>query len=135
MGLRGPKTWVPTEAELKKIELYAGLGATQEQIAKKLGRSVDSLDRHAREALDSGKMDANLKVAGVLFREAMKGNITAAIFWAKTQMGWNETQKHEHSGRDGKPIEYRDLSEDEIDARLRNLIEKHGPGEPSDLVH
>lgn len=35
-------------------------------------------------------------------------------------------ERHEHTGRDGAPIEYRNLGEDEIDARLRNLTERHG---------
>jgi hypothetical protein len=36
-------------------------------------------------------------------------------------------ERHEHTGRNGGPIEYRDLSEDEVDARLAALAEKHGP--------
>lgn len=35
-------------------------------------------------------------------------------------------ERHEHTGRDGAPIEYRNLAEDEIDARLRSLNERHG---------
>lgn len=36
-------------------------------------------------------------------------------------------ERHEHTGRGGGPIEYRDLSEDEIDARLSELAKQHGP--------
>lgn len=36
-------------------------------------------------------------------------------------------ERHELTGRNGGPIEYRDLSEDEVDARLASLAEKHGP--------
>lgn len=36
-------------------------------------------------------------------------------------------ERHEHTGRNGGPIEYRDLSEDEIDARLDELAKRHGP--------
>lgn len=36
-------------------------------------------------------------------------------------------ERHEHTGKGGGPIEYRDLSEDEVDARLAALAEKHGP--------
>lgn len=36
-------------------------------------------------------------------------------------------ERHEHTGRNGGPIEYRDLGEEEIDARLAALAEKHGP--------
>jgi hypothetical protein len=32
------------------------------------------------------------------------GDTTAAIFWAKTQMGWKETSAHEFTGKDGGPI-------------------------------
>jgi len=35
-------------------------------------------------------------------------------------------ERHEHTGKNGGPIEYRDLAEDEIDARLTALSEKHG---------
>jgi hypothetical protein len=36
-------------------------------------------------------------------------------------------ERHEHTGKNGGPIEYRDLGEEEIDARLAALAEKHGP--------
>lgn len=36
-------------------------------------------------------------------------------------------ERHEHTGKGGGPIEYRDLGEEEIDARLAALAEKHGP--------
>lgn len=36
-------------------------------------------------------------------------------------------ERHELTGRGGGPIEYRDLGEAEIDARLAALAEKHGP--------
>lgn len=35
--------------------------------------------------------------------------------------------RHEHTGKNGGPIEYRDLGEQEIDARLAELAERHGP--------
>jgi hypothetical protein len=53
--------------------------------------------------------------------------VTAAIFWAKTRMGWKETAVTEVMGKDGGPIETRevviipenlkDLSDDQL-ARL-----------------
>jgi len=35
-------------------------------------------------------------------------------------------ERHEHTGKNGGPIEYRDLGEEEIDARLAALADKHG---------
>lgn len=36
-------------------------------------------------------------------------------------------ERHELTGRGGGPIEYRDLGEEEIDARLAALAKEHGP--------
>jgi hypothetical protein len=33
-----------------------------------------------------------------LFNKIMNGDTSAAIFWAKTQMGWKEKSEIEHSG-------------------------------------
>jgi hypothetical protein len=42
--------------------------------------------------------------------------------------------RQEHTGRNGGPIEYRNLDEDEIDARLRALAEKNA-GSDRQLAH
>lgn len=106
MAKRGPKKWVPTPEDMAKIKLYAGLGSTQEQIAAILGKSVDTLKRNPEicEALAAGKAETITKVAGKLVQQALKGNMTAAIFYLKTQAGWKEREVHEHVGADGGPI-------------------------------
>jgi hypothetical protein len=39
--------------------------------------------------------------------ESIKGgNITAMIFFLKTQAGWKETITQEHTGKDGQPIQH-----------------------------
>lgn len=39
MGKRGPKPWEPTDEEVAKVRLYAGLGSTQDQIAAMIGKT------------------------------------------------------------------------------------------------
>jgi hypothetical protein len=85
--------------------MYAGLGLTQEQIATLIGKSVDTLDRICRADLDEGSAEAKAKVGGAIVKAALGGNMTAAIFYAKTQMGWKETSAHEHSAPGGGPLE------------------------------
>lgn len=106
MGKRGPKPWKPTPEDLAKIRLYAGLGATHDNIGALMGRSADTLNKHpaAREALAAGKAEVLTKVAGKLVEAALKGNLTAAIFYLKTQGGWRETNRIEHTGADGEAI-------------------------------
>lgn len=89
--------WVPTDEERRLVEHYVTLGYTQEQIASLLGKSVDSLDRHCRQELDTGALKVNAKIGGKLFQKAMGGDTAALIFWAKTRMGWSEKVKVENT--------------------------------------
>lgn len=106
MGKRGPKPWKPTPEDLAKIRLYAGLGATHDNIGALMGRSADTLNKHpeVREALAAGKAEVIAKIAGQLVKKALDGNLTAQIFYLKTQAGWKETNVQEHVGRDGDAI-------------------------------
>mgnify|MGYP007071629498 CR=1 FL=1 len=106
MGLRGPKPWEPTDEEVAKVRLYAGLGATQEMIASLIGKSVDTLTRNAKtsEALTVGKSETIMKVAGALVRKALSGDGPSAMFYLKTQGGWRETNRTEVTGPDGSPL-------------------------------
>jgi len=98
MGERGPKTWEPTAAERRMIEHYVAIGYTQEQIGALIGKSVDSLQRHCREELDTGALKVNAKIAGKLYQKAMEGDTASIIFWTKTRLGWTEKSALEHSG-------------------------------------
>ena len=62
------------------------------------GIDADTLKKHFKEELRTAKIKANAKIGGTLFNQAINGNTSAAIFWAKTQMGWKEKSEIEHSG-------------------------------------
>lgn len=114
MGKRGPRAWKPTPEEIAQIREAAGFGVTVEQIAAMMGKSEDTLRKHAeiRDALAAGKGEIIAQVAGALVKKALGGDTASMIFYLKTQAGWKETARHEHSGPDGKPVqmELRDLS-------------------------
>lgn len=120
MGKRGPKPWEPTEAELRQIRLYAGLGSTQDQVATLVGKHVNTIkgNETAKAAFEEGKAETVAKVAGSLVAKALKGDTASAIFYLKTQAGWRETVRNEHTGKDGGPIEYANLSDEEVAARI-----------------
>lgn len=115
---RGPLPWEPTAEERRLVEHYVSIGFTQEQVALIMNKSVDSLDRYARHELDAGALKTGSKIAAKLYDKAMKGDTASMIFWLKTRMQWRETSRHEHSGPDGGPIPYSDLSDDEVEARI-----------------
>lgn len=103
----GRKEFQPTKQDRKVVESMSGFGIPIKQIAALVreGISVDTLTKHFEKELVLGKANANTKVAQTLHQKAIDGDVTAAIFWAKTQMGFKETKKHELGGEDGAPIE------------------------------
>lgn len=63
------------------------------------GIDADTLAKHFKKEIRESKILANAKVGGTLFNKVMNGDTSAAIFWAKTQMGWKEKQEIEHTGK------------------------------------
>lgn len=103
----GRKPFEPTEAERKQVEALSGYGLPHDQIAILVrdGIDVETLRKHFAGELVSGKAKANGQIGKTLFQKAMGGDTTAMIWWSKTQMRWAETQKIEHTGADGAPIQ------------------------------
>lgn len=128
MGKRGPKPWEPTEAELSKIELYAGLGSTQEQVATLLGKSVNTLKAGlgAKDAFERGKAQTIAKVAGSLVSKALAGDTASAIFYLKTQAGWKETNVSENYSH--IIVEQIGADADDFTRRIARLASRDGAG-------
>ena len=85
--------FAPTKEQRAKVHAMAAMGIPHEEIAGCIGiRSAKTLRRHFRGELDHAAPEANARVAQCLFQLATTGkNVMAAIFWAKTRMGWRET--------------------------------------------
>ena len=89
--MSGRPPFEPTDKQRAQVEKLAGFGVPQDDIATILGISAPTLRIHFRQSLDMGVAKANAKIGQTLFQQAMKGNVAAAIFWAKARMGWRET--------------------------------------------
>lgn len=97
------KAYKPTDDQRKQVETMAAYGIPALDIANVLGIHRATLDRHYRAELDRATTMANAKVAGYLFENAKKGNVTAQIFWLKTRARWKEPPaEHQHSGAVGQ---------------------------------
>lgn len=79
--------------EWVKIGLRAGL--IHEQIAQCLGISVDTLTRHYPNELSSEAALANARVANTLYQKALRGDVTAMIFYLKSRAGWREKSPYD----------------------------------------
>ena len=83
-----------TEIDLEKIEHFAALGLTREQVCHNLGFTSRTWQNHNKngsleEAYIRGKSKGIAVIANALFEKAKKGNTTAQIFFLKCN-GWKE---------------------------------------------
>jgi hypothetical protein len=67
-------------------------------------REIEQRQPEVSEAYKRGKSKAIGNVAKNLISQAQAGNVSAAIFYLKTQAGWKETQVNEITGADGQPF-------------------------------
>jgi hypothetical protein len=82
--------FVVTQAMCERVRYLAGLGVSQDDIAKIIGCSAKTLRKRFRDELDRGAAEANASVAGYLFNSAKAGSVAAQIFWLKTRGRWRE---------------------------------------------
>jgi hypothetical protein len=131
-----PKLTAEQIVELKKM---ATLGLSIDQMAPLLDISARTLERMNAEndavsgAIKKGRAEAIIAVGKSAFVQAVSGKTPAmTMFYLKCRAGWKETQVHELSGPDGKPIETRDksdLTDEQLSAKIQSLLKKQGKAE------
>jgi len=91
-------------------------GIPQSSIAGVLKMDEKTLRKYYRQELDYGAEEANAKVARNLFVQATKDDFRAApaaMFWAKTKMGWREKVDLNISGSLG--VNFDQMTDEELD--------------------
>ena len=119
-GLKKPHH-KPTAETRAQVEALSGYGVRQDEIALYLDIDPKTLRSHYREQLDKGTVKANVAVARSLHKQAIEGNVSAAIFWMKARAGWREKHEVELTGPGGGPIQTLDASR-LSDAALKELL-------------
>jgi hypothetical protein len=96
----------------------ARYGINHEEAARAIGITKPTLLKHFKEELATGATKAKVQVGEFIFSTIIgmpipnrppvtdgRARVAAAIFFAKTQMGWKEISVHQHEGKDGGPFE------------------------------
>ena len=99
----GRPVFEPTQDERQLVEALSGYGLRHCDICHLVrdGISEPTLAKHFATELARGRAKAFSHVGKSLFQLAKEGNIQAAIWFSKTQMGWRETQGLDVSSSDG----------------------------------
>ena len=107
----------PTDKTRAEVGALASYGVPHDEIGKYIGVDKKTLYKYYRDELDNAHIKANAAVGRFLYQAASgqsldKGAnhsdcVRAAMFWAKTRMGWRETNVLDHQSSDGsmKPVE------------------------------
>ena len=105
----------PTTETRATVKALAAYGIPRTEIALRIGIDQTTLLKYYRDDLDLATVEANGAVGQYLYTlasgRALASGAThadcgrAAMFWAKTRMGWRETNNLELAGAGGGPIE------------------------------
>ena len=105
----------PTEKTRAEIIALRSYGVPIKEVAAYIGIDDKTLYKYYREELENSAIKANANVGKFLYQAASGQALTtgatysdcvrAAMFWAKTRMGWKETNVQEHTGTNGTPLQ------------------------------
>lgn len=111
------------EEQIIQVEALAAV-LTKEQLANYFGmcentfREIEKRQPEVFEAYQRGRIKAIAGVSTNLISKARKGNITAMIFYLKTQAGWSEKKAIELTNPDGSLSPHRELTDEELKKEL-----------------
>ncbi len=89
--MTGRPPYTPTDEQRRTVRALAGFGVPHDDIALVVTCSPPTLRKWFRHELDVATIEANARVAQILFQQATTpGNIAATIFWLKARAGWRE---------------------------------------------
>jgi len=104
----------PTEKTRAEIIALRSYGVPIKEVAAYIGIDDKTLYKYYREELENSAIKANANVGKFLYQAASGQALTtgathsdcvrAAMFWAKTRMGWKETNVQEHTGANGTDL-------------------------------
>ena len=104
----------PTDKTRAEIIALRSYGVPIKEVAAYIGIDDKTLYKYYKDELDNSAIKANANVGKFLYQAASGQALTtgasysdcvrAAMFWAKTRMGWKETNVQEHTGANGADL-------------------------------
>lgn len=98
-------------------------GLTDEQIAHNMGISINTLNKwkrrfgQIRQALKIGREQSNFIVENALFQKAVKGHVTAQIFWLKNN--WRDKYNDSQLSVEERELLKHRIKDSELDTKIK----------------
>ena len=104
----------PTEKTRAEIVALRSYGVPIQEVAAYIGIDDKTQYKYYKDELDNSAIKANANVGKFLYQAAScqalatgatySDCVRAAMFWAKTRMGWKETNVQEHTDANGTAL-------------------------------
>jgi phage-related minor tail protein len=121
-----------TAEHLEQVQILAGYGLTEAQIAHVIGVSPATFRRRKEDeeqvlsALEKGQAVAQSVIAQALYNKAKAGDLGAIVWWEKTRAGRHETTTTRIEG--AMPTTTADRARQELEQNI-DRIAKHRRGQ------
>lgn len=119
-----------TAEHIEQVQILAGYGLTETQIAHVIGLSPATFRRRKEDeeavlsALEKGQAVAQSVIAQALYNKAKAGDLGAIVWWEKTRAGRYETHRTELTGAGGGPVITADRARDELEKDLDRIAKQ-----------
>ena len=117
----------PTEKTRAEIVALRSYGVPIKEVAAYIGIDDKTLYKYYKDELENSAIKANANVGKFLYQAASGQALTtgatysdcvrAAMFWAKTRMGWKETSAQEEENKEAKNNHKNTITINVVDAR------------------
>ena len=104
-GVRHKRGTHPDPLIAQTVATMSLAGFSAEQMAKTLKLSLETLNDHYHDEMTNGRTRMMTDVVSSLAQRAISGSDTAAIFLAKSRLGWSDRHQVELTGKDGGAIQ------------------------------
>ena len=109
--------------DVRQVVKLAELHCNDREIAAVVGVSEDTLHRRFAEEIDKARARCKTSLRRVMWRTAMKGNVTMLIWLGKQYLGQTDRAATEVTGASGGPVAFTDADRDEVRRKLARLAQ------------
>ena len=100
-GARGQQPFIPTDTQRAQVMKYVACGFNHDSISVIMSIPHATLERHFVWELQHGKTLVDARILGGIVEQAMDGDRTMSIFYARSRGGWRQSSSDDQAAASG----------------------------------